>query len=125
MYINWEEPIILCEGVFDAMTIKRNAIPLLGKVISKELMLALLDKKVKEAYIVLDGDAKVDSLRLSRDLESYGIQTKMVKMDENDPNELGYNKISEKIDNTNKLTFNDIIKSKLEGSGFEKRNKSY
>ena len=125
MYINWEEPIILCEGVFDAMTIKRNAIPLLGKVISKELMLALLDKKVKEAYIVLDGDAKVDSLRLSRDLESYGIQTKMVKMDKDDPNELGYNKISEKIDNTNKLTFNDIIKSKLEGSGFEKRNKSY
>ena len=46
-------------------------------------------------------------------------------MDKDDPNELGYNKISEKIDNTNKLTFNDIIKSKLEGSGFEKRNKSY
>ena len=125
MYVNWDEPIILCEGVFDAMTIKRNAIPLLGKVISKELMLALLDKKVKEAYIVLDGDAKIDSLRLSRDLESYGIQAKMVKMDENDPNELGYDKISEKINNTNKLTFNDIIKSKLEGSGFEKRNKSY
>ena len=89
------------------------------------MILALLYKKVKEAYIVLDGDAKVDSLRLSRDLESYGIQTKMVKMDKDDPNELGYNKISEKIDNTNKLTFNDIIKSKLEGSGFEKRNKSY
>ena len=29
--INWETPIILCEGVFDAMAIKRNAIPLLGK----------------------------------------------------------------------------------------------
>ena len=27
--INWGEPIILCEGVFDAMAIRRNAVPLL------------------------------------------------------------------------------------------------
>ena len=34
MYINWDLPIILCEGAFDAMAIKRNAIPLFGKRIS-------------------------------------------------------------------------------------------
>ena len=28
MYINWDLPVILCEGAFDAMAIKRNAIPL-------------------------------------------------------------------------------------------------
>jgi hypothetical protein len=28
MFINWAEPIILCEGSFDAIAIKRNAIPL-------------------------------------------------------------------------------------------------
>ena len=38
MYINWDLPIILCEGVFDAMAIKRNAIPLFGKKISNTLM---------------------------------------------------------------------------------------
>ena len=27
LFINWDEPIILCEGVFDAMAFKRNAIP--------------------------------------------------------------------------------------------------
>ena len=31
MYINWDLPVILCEGAFDAMSIKRNAIPLFGK----------------------------------------------------------------------------------------------
>ena len=29
--INWNEPIILVEGVFDSFSVKRNVIPLLGK----------------------------------------------------------------------------------------------
>jgi DNA primase len=31
LFINWNEPIVLCEGVFDAIAIRRNAIPLLVK----------------------------------------------------------------------------------------------
>ena len=30
LFINWNQPVILCEGVFDAITINKNAIPLLG-----------------------------------------------------------------------------------------------
>ena len=37
MFVNWNEPIVLCEGPFDAMSIKRNAIPLFGKTIPKNL----------------------------------------------------------------------------------------
>ena len=37
LFINWDEPIILCEGVFDAMAFKRNAIPLFGKTVMKTL----------------------------------------------------------------------------------------
>jgi len=37
-FINWDIPIILCEGIFDAIAIKRNAIPLLGKNIQSNLM---------------------------------------------------------------------------------------
>ena len=37
IFINWDEPIILCEGVFDAMAFKRNAIPLFGKTVPKSL----------------------------------------------------------------------------------------
>ncbi len=36
--INWNLPIVLCEGLFDAIAIKRNAIPLLGKNIEPNLM---------------------------------------------------------------------------------------
>jgi transcription elongation factor Elf1 len=38
LFINWDLPIILCEGPFDAMAIKRNVIPLLGKNIQPNLM---------------------------------------------------------------------------------------
>jgi DNA primase len=38
MFINWNEPIVLCEGVFDAIAIRRNVIPLLGKFPSKTLV---------------------------------------------------------------------------------------
>ena len=31
LLVNWDTPIILCEGVFDAIAIRRNAIPLFGK----------------------------------------------------------------------------------------------
>ena len=38
LYINWNMPIVLCEGVFDAIAIKRNAIPLLGKTVQDTLL---------------------------------------------------------------------------------------
>ena len=54
LFINWNEPIILCEGVFDAIAIRRNAIPLFGKTIPKSLMKKIYEKQVKQIYILLD-----------------------------------------------------------------------
>jgi DNA primase len=42
LFVNWDLPIILCEGPFDAMAIKRNAIPLFGKYIQPTLMKKLV-----------------------------------------------------------------------------------
>ena len=46
MFINWNEPIVLCEGVFDAISIRRNVIPLLGKFPSKTLVTRLVEKNI-------------------------------------------------------------------------------
>ena len=45
--INWNVPIVLCEGAFDAIAIKRNAIPLFGKNIS-----GFLDKRLFPPNII-------------------------------------------------------------------------
>ena len=61
MLINWDLPVILCEGAFDAMTIKRNAIPLFGKKISSELMKKIIQSKCKSIYLALDDDKLLDA----------------------------------------------------------------
>ena len=48
MFINWNEPIVLCEGIFDAIAIRNNAIPLFGKFPSKTLVMRLAEKQVKK-----------------------------------------------------------------------------
>ena len=48
LFVNWDEPIILCEGVFDAIAIKRNAIPLFGKTIQSKLEKEIYKQGVKK-----------------------------------------------------------------------------
>ena len=50
--IDWSEPLVLCEGAFDAIAIKRNAVPILGKFIPDELWKAkrLTDYAVETRY---------------------------------------------------------------------------
>ena len=56
LFINWDLPIILCEGPFDAIAIKRNAIPLLGKNIQRSLMKKIVSSNVEKIYLALDTD---------------------------------------------------------------------
>ena len=37
LFINWSLPLVLVEGAFDAIAVRRNAIPLFGKTISEDL----------------------------------------------------------------------------------------
>ena len=115
MYINWDLPVILCEGAFDAMAIKRNAIPLFGKTIPTELLKKIYTKNVKEIYIVLDEDARKDSIKLVDKLMKDGIKAYFVQLQDKDPNELGFNKVWDVIHSTNQTTFADFIKHRLYG----------
>ena len=66
MLINWNEPIILCEGAFDAITIKRNAIPLFGKIIQPVLQKKIIEEHVKDIYICLDSDAINNAIEIAK-----------------------------------------------------------
>ena len=115
MFINWNEPIVLCEGVFDAISIRRNVIPLLGKFPSKTLVKRLVEKQVKKIYIALDEDARQDAIKLSKFLMDYGISTYLLNMKDKDPSELGFTKFWELLNSTQQSTFSDIIKGRLYG----------
>jgi len=115
LFINWKEPIILCEGVFDAIAIRNNVIPLFGKFPSKTLVKRLVEKKVKKIYVALDEDAKQDAIKLSKFLMDYGINTYLLEMDGKDPSELGFTRFWDIVKETKQSKFSDIIKGRLYG----------
>ena len=45
MFVNWDLPIVICEGVFDAMAIRMNAIPLFGKSPQSELQKEIIGRQ--------------------------------------------------------------------------------
>ena len=72
LFINWELPLILCEGPFDAISIKRNVIPLLGKNIQSNLMKKIVMSSVEKIYIALDKDAQKQALNFCERLMNEG-----------------------------------------------------
>tara|TARA_Y100001963_G_scaffold125820_1_gene177740 strand:+ start:67 stop:1002 length:936 start_codon:yes stop_codon:yes gene_type:complete len=114
LLINWNEPIILCEGVFDAIAIKRNAVPLFGKAIPKSLYKKIIEKNVNTIYICLDNDAIEDSVNISKRLMDNGIDVKFIKLDDGeDPSSIGFEKFLNEINNVESMTFKDVMKYKL------------
>jgi DNA primase len=113
LFINWQLPVILVEGAIDAITIKRNAIPLFGKTISTELRKRLIEKKVKDIYVCLDKDAQKQALVVAEEFMNEGIVVYFVNLEEKDPNEIGFEKMVHIIKNTKPLSFSDLIKYRL------------
>ena len=111
--IDFSEPLILCEGVFDAMAIRRNAIALLGKNIPNKLKMRLVEHGVKEVSVVLDNDAFKNALELSESLMNDGIGVRLVKMGNEDAADLGFNKVIHKIKNASLLDFSELMKQRL------------
>ena len=115
-FIAWSFPIVLCEGVFDAMSIRTNAIPMLSKKPSKSLLRKIFEKNVQTIYIALDEDARKDAYNLSEFFRNFGIDSKVVKLPKNkDPNDLGFEQMTNLIDETISSSFSDMIQAKLYG----------
>lgn len=111
--IDFSEPLILCEGVFDAMAIRRNAIALLGKNIPNKLKMRLVQHGVKEVSIVLDNDAFKNALYLSESLMNDNIKVRLVRMGSEDAADLGFKKVIERINSTDILDFGQLMQQKL------------
>lgn len=112
-FVNWHSPIVLCEGAFDAISIKRNAVPLFGKIISKKLMKKLVTSAVEKVYIALDKDAIKDALEHCKTLMDFGKKVYLVEMQDKDPNELGFKNFTNIIQQTPTLTYDMLMKKKI------------
>lgn len=111
--INWKEPIVIVEGAFDAISTKRNAIPLFGKKIMSNLRSRILTERVPKIYLALDLDAFKDAIKeveyfLNNDIEVY-----LLQLSGKDPNEIGYTEMVKAINNAKPVDFFSLIQFKM------------
>jgi DNA primase len=111
--VDWNEPIVLCEGMFDAITLRRNAIPLLGKTLPKTLEKEILQQKVSKVIIFLDEDARTDALKLEQQLTQYGIDTSVVLTKGKDANQMGFETAWNEINAAKPTNFKELIQHRL------------
>jgi len=75
LYVDWDEPVILVEGVFDAVVAGANAIPILGSTLRPQSKLfqalAINDTPV---YIALDEDAEKKAGQMIKNMLQYNME---------------------------------------------------
>ena len=113
LHINWNEEIVLVEGVMDAIALKRNAVPLLGKFVQKKLHDRLMSPNVKSIAVSLDFDARYDALKIVDKYMRQGKTVRLLDVNDKDPSGLGFDAM-EKIKNESvSMDLYSLIKQKI------------
>jgi len=113
-YINFDEDIILTEAVFDAITLGKNSIPLLGKFMSKKLKRRIMNGLCKNVFICLDPDAYEDALVLAKWALSIGKTPFIMHLVDSDPNEIGRERLHIIKNNSQPVSEFDLIKLEID-----------
>jgi hypothetical protein len=112
--INWNTPIVLCEGVFDAIAIRRNAIPILGKSLSTSLYKKIITSNVKDIYIALDTDARKAAMKIAEQLMNQGKRVFFVDLLDKDPSDMGFEYFTKHIQQAEELDLTKMMLHKLD-----------
>ena len=113
MLTDFDQPITLVEGVFDAFSVRYNAIPLFGKTLSSKLKIKLISNKPPRVNVLLDNDALKSSVAICEFLLQNQINTHLVLLNGKDPNEIGHEKTWQAIDSSAKMDESSLFKLKV------------
>ena len=113
-FINWKAPIILCEGVFDAIAIRRNVIPLLGKSVSTSLYKKIITSEVQDIYVALDTDARDKAIQIAEQFLNQGKRVFLINLPDKDPSEMGFRTFTQFIQSAEELDLTGIMMHKLD-----------
>ena len=106
--------IYICEGVFNALTMGERAIATMGKAISRYQLNLLIKSPVKRFVLLLDPDAKKQSIDLALKLVNFK-SVKVVYLPEGkDANDIGRKEVMKLVWKTRYQNYQDLIKLKNE-----------
>ena len=110
LLIDWEKPVMLVEGPFDALK-ARNSICVLGSTLNTQSHLfAKLVEKQPRVYVGFDQDAIRKSLRVIKNMLEYGLE--VYKMDTSGIEDLGSldkSEVEKLRDNATPMNFENFI----------------
>jgi len=82
LMVDWDEPVVLVEGVFDAIVVGDNAIPILGSTLREDSRLfqalAIHDTPI---YVALDSDAEKKAQWIIMSLMKYDLEVKKINLE--------------------------------------------
>ena len=75
LYIDWNEDLVLTEGVFDAIIAGKNSVPILGSSLKEQsrLFKSIITNDTP-VYVALDADAEKKASYLVENLIKYGAE---------------------------------------------------
>ncbi len=111
--INWNLPIVLVEGMFDAIAVRRNAIPLMGKVMSPLLQRRIIENRPPHVYVMLDSDANKESHEIEYYLKNININVSHVPTMGKDAADMGFIESWKLINRARPSSFVELVESKL------------
>ena len=76
------EPVVICEGQLNAMTVHGTAVATLGKAVTTAQLQRLLSKHAGEYICALDRDAWTENVSLANRIESTGHKVSLVQWPE-------------------------------------------
>ncbi len=117
LFINFNEPVVLTEGVFDAMKAGENAIPMLGStLLADSVLFQKLGVHKPLVYIALDPDAEEKENKLISSLLKHGLDCAKIEIKPyNDVGEMSQQVFQKRKDQAKLLTANEQFKRAMMG----------
>lgn len=112
-FINFNEPVNLTEGAFDAISVRINAVPLFGTMLSERLIYNLLVYKTPLVNLILDNDALKEVNKIINQFQKWGISFKVIQLPEKDPSLIGFDVMHDLIARAKLFSFEDRVRNKL------------
>lgn len=99
--IDWERPIYIVEGFFDAVAVGENAVPLSGSILREEsLLFEKIVRNETHTYFALDTDAFMKQWKIMKKMISYGNRCSYINLKgRKDPSEIGRQEFSKMREN--------------------------
>ena len=115
LYIDWQEDLVLTEGIFDAIVSGKNSVPILGSSLKEQSRLfKSIIRNDTPVYVALDPDAEEKAASLVENLIKYGAEVYKIQVfPYNDVGEMPKDEFARRKQNASFLTERDYLLYRL------------